>query len=334
MKTLRVLVLTHPELVPPSSLNGLTKEEAAVFQTEYDVVSGLKKLGHEVSVLGVQHDITSIRNAIDECGPHIAFNLLEGFYELRRYDSYVVAYLELLGVPYTGCHPRGLSLARDKALSKKVLSYHRLPIPRFQVFPRHRKAKRQKRLEFPLFVKPLFEEASTGISKASRVEDDEKLSERIDYVHKRLNSDALVEEFVPGREIYVSVLGNARLDVFPAWELCFDKTPADDANIATEKAKWDLGYQKKWGIKLRRANLPETQEKKLARIAKRIYRRLDLSGYARFDFRMNDAGDFYFLEANPNPDIGKQEAFAEAAKAAGYTYENTVQRILNLGLRR
>jgi D-alanine-D-alanine ligase len=292
-------------------------------------------MGHEVLPLGVRDDLSVIRNTIQEWRPDITFNLLEEFDGIAMYDQNVVSYLELLRIPYTGCSPRGLMLARDKALSKQILSYHRIRVPDFAVFPIGRKVRRPRRLRFPLFVKSLVEEASLGISQASLVEDDAKLHERVAFVHERLGTDAIVEEYIEGRELYAGILGNLRLQVFPIWELLFTKMPDDAPRIATRKVKWDYEYQKKWGIVSQEAsNLPSGLVDKICHLAKRIYRILGLNGYARMDLRLSAGGELYVLEANPNPQIAYGEDFAESAEKAGLDYPDLLQRILNLGLRR
>ncbi|MDH5641005.1 MAG: D-alanine--D-alanine ligase, partial [Nitrospira sp.] len=178
MKRLRVLVMMHEDLVPPEEVTGLDPQTAE-WRTEYDVVTALRKLGHDVRPLGVKNDLGVIHAAINEYRPDIAFNLLEEFDGVAVYDQHVVSYLELLHVPYTGCNPRGLMLARDKALTKKVLSFHHIPYPEFMEVPQGRTVRRPKGLAFPLIVKSVNEEASLGISQASIVEDDEKLRERV-----------------------------------------------------------------------------------------------------------------------------------------------------------
>src|SRR5204863_9070935 len=137
---------------------------------EYDVIETLKEMGHEVRIRGVHDDLSGIRPTVASFNPHIVFNLLEAFAGVATFDQNVVSYLELLHLPYTGCNPRGLILARDKALSKKLLAYHRIPVPEFTVVRRGRKPLLSKRLHFPLIVKSLFFEASAGISQASIVE--------------------------------------------------------------------------------------------------------------------------------------------------------------------
>lgn len=234
MKPLRVLVLVHEDLVPPDTVEGVDLTTAG-WRTEYEVVHTLRELGHEVRPLGVQHELAVVRQVVDEWKPHIAFNLLEEFSGVAIYDQNVVSYLELLKVPYTGCNPRGLMLARDKGLAKKILYYHRIPIPEFITVPLGRSVKRPKELAFPLIVNSVSEEASLGISQASIVEDDDKLQERVKFIHQSLGTGALVERYIEGREVYVGVMGHHRLQVFPVWELDMSRLPDEAKKIATAR---------------------------------------------------------------------------------------------------
>jgi D-alanine-D-alanine ligase len=320
-------------LVPPDEVKAVDLE-GAEWKMEYDVVSTLRGLGHEVQPLGVGGNLADIRNAIADFKPHITFNLLEGFDDVATWDQNVVAYLELLKVPYTGCNSRGLLLGRDKAIAKKLLSYHRIPVADFVVAPRGRRFRRPKRLAFPLFVKSLTLDASIGISQASVVEDEAKLEERVNFVHESIGTDALVEHYIVGREHYVGVLGNERLQVLPIWELYFKNLPEEVRKIATERLKWSLSYQKKHGIDSGEAkDLPPGLEDRIRDVCKRVYRNLMLSGCARIDLRMTEAGQAYVVEANPNPQLAHDEDFAQSARKAGIDYPELIQRILNLGLR-
>jgi D-alanine-D-alanine ligase len=333
MKHLRILVLMHEDLVPPDPLNG-QEVAGAEWKTEYDVVSTLRKLGHDVKPLGVKSDLGVLRSAVEDWKPHIAFNLLEEFDGEAVYDQNVVSYLELLHVPYTGCNPRGLMLARDKALSKKLFSFHRIPFPDFMVVPQGRTVKRPAWLSFPLIVKSVTEEASHGISQASIVQDDDKLKERVEFIHTNVGTGALVERYIEGREFYVGVMGNGHVHVLPVWELIMDRLPEDARRIATERVKWSRAYQDKYGIRSGEAkNLPEGKAEKIQHLAKRVYRALGLSGYARIDMRMDAAGGVYVLEANPNPQIAHDEDFSDSAEKDGYPYTDLLQELLNIGLR-
>ena len=334
MKKLRLLAVMDEVLVPPDDVKGIDLTEAE-WKTEFDVVSSLRELGHEVQCLGVGSDLGVIRNAIAEGQPHAVFNLLEDFHDVPIYDQNVASYLELLRVPYTGCNSRGLMLARDKGISKKLLSYHRIPVPEFAVFRMGSAVRRPRRLAFPLIVKSLTKEGSAGIAQTSLVFDDDKLAERVAFIHKRLRTDAIVERYIDGRELYVGILGNARLQVFPVWELLFTRAPEETPRIATEKVKWDAAYRERHGIKTSLAKaLPDALVVRIRNLCKRIYRVLELSGYARIDLRLDPEGRIYVLEANPNPQLAYGEDFAESAERAGVSYDGLLQRIVNLALQR
>ncbi|CAN5548341.1 D-alanine--D-alanine ligase [soil metagenome] len=327
----RVMVLMHHYLVPPEDVSGHDLMTVQ-WKTEHDVTTSLRDMGHEIRIVGVKDDLTVIRRAVEDWKPHIAFNMMEHFHELGAFDHNVVSYLELLRVPYTGCNPRGLMLARDKALSKTLLSYHRVPVPDFAVVRVGRKVRRPKRMSFPLIVKSLTQEASIGISQASVVHDDKELTERVGFIHASIGTDAILERYVEGRELYVGIIGNQRLQVLPVWELSFAKMPEDAYHIATERVKWSYKYQQKYGIKQGQAKLSEDLALRAQHLARRVYRTLDLSGYARIDFRMDESGKLYVLEANPNPQLSYGEEFAESAEKAGLSYGAVLQRIINAGL--
>jgi D-alanine-D-alanine ligase len=299
---------------------------------EFDVTTTLKELGHEVKVVGVHDDLSAIRAAVEEFKPDIVFNLLEAFADVTTFDQNVVSYLELLRLPYTGCNPRGLTLARDKSLSKKLLAYHRVAVPEFTVVRRGRKPILPKRLRYPLIVKSLVYEASAGISQASVVEDDGHLARRVQFIHDNLDTAAIVERFIDGRELYVGVLGNERLQVFPVWEMFFSDMPDNTWRIATERVKWSTKYQKRHGIQTNAAQLPDVLSDRIRHLGKRAYRALDLSGYARIDIRLDGEGRPFVIEANPNPQLAYGEDFSESAERGGLSYERLLERILALGL--
>jgi len=334
MRKLRVLVLMHDVMVPPPDADKLSAEETWTYQMELDVVRTLKALGHDVRVLGVADELKPIRDAIGEWKPHIAFNIMADFHDVVTYEAHVVSFLELCKQPYTGCNPRGMVLAGDKALSKQILAWHRIPCPLFAVFPlRSRKAKLPSRMKFPVIVKSAVQHGSAGIAQASVVHDDKELSERVEFLHRTLQTDVVVEQFLDGREFTVSVLGNERLEAFPIWELWFDKLPEGNEAIATSRVKWDVRYQKRVGLQTGHArDLGKDVEEQILRIAKRTYRALHLSGYARIDFRMDKEGRVYVIEANVNNDLTPGEDFPESAKFAGVDYDQLLQRILNVGI--
>jgi len=334
MNKLRILALVREGLVPAETLEGYADDELPDWKMEYDVVATLRDMGHDVRPLGVFDDLGPIREMILEWKPHVAFMMLEEFLGVSVYDQAVVSYLELMRQHYTGCNPRGLLLTHDKALSKKILQYHRISTPRFVVFPRRKKVKPLRRLQYPVFVKSTIEDASFGISQASIVTNERALIDRVAFVHERAGTDAIAEEYIDGRELYVGVLGNQRLQTLPIWEMLFTRMPDDVAHIATAHVKWNPKYQKKHGIDTRAAeDLPEDLRTRISRLCKRVYRRLNMSGYGRIDLRLRPDGEVYVLEANANPNLEYGEDFAESAEAQGISYEQLLQRIINLGIR-
>jgi len=326
----RVLALVHKDLVP--------KEDVAAadvnpeWRMEWDVVTALRNRGHEVLVIGVHDDLTPIRQSIESFKPTIVFNMMEAFADIGVFDQNIVSYLELLRVPYTGCNPRGLTLSRDKALSRKLLAYHRIPAPYFTVVPLNRRPVLPKKLQYPLIVKSLTYESSIGISQASVVANEEHLIKRVKYIHDTILTPAIVEQFIDGRELYVGVMGNQRLRVFPVWEMSFAKMSENNWRIATERVKWSVKYQKRHGIESSEAQLPDGVAAKVQHLAKRAYRALELSGYARVDFRMDANNNPYVIEANANPQLAEEEDFAESAKRAKLAYPMLLERIMALGI--
>ena len=333
MRRFRVLVMMDEALVPPDSVEGMSDGEVLPFKTEYDVVTALRSAGHEVRAVGVKSDLEVLARAVREFRPHVCFNLVEDFDGIPSRDQHVVSYLELIGQPYTGSNPRGLTLARDKALTKKILSYHGISVPRFCVAPRGRAVARPQSLSFPLIVKSLTHEGSVGISHSSLVFDDIQLADRVAFLHEKHETDAIAEQYIEGRELYVSVIGNRKLATFPVWELDMSGLPPEAPRIATSRVKWNEGYRRRNAVVSRAAaDLPEHTARRIAELGREVYRALDLSGYARIDLRLTDSGEAFLLEANPNPQIARGEDFADSAAAAGLDYQSLLQRILTLGL--
>ncbi len=333
MKKLRVMLLVHESLIPPEDAVAEDGGSGAMpYKTELDVRNALHRLGHTVKVVGAHDDLAPIRQAIESWRPHIVFNLLEEFAGNTAFDYYVVSYLEMMNIPYTGCNPRGLLLARDKALSKILLSHHRIKVPAFTVFPRHRAPRKKRNRAYPLIVKSLMEEGSVGIAQASVVNRDDQLHQRVAHIHAITHGDAIAEQYIEGRELYVTVLGNARLTVLPFREIVFDGPANGIIPVATHKVKWDRGFRERWNVRYQFAeDLPETLHRRIVRTCKRAFRILDLNGYARFDLRLQGE-DIYILEANPNPGIDENEDSTLSARRAGLDYDRFIQKLINLGL--
>lgn len=332
LKPMCILALMHEDLVPPDSIEGLTQEQIHPWKMEYDVKVSLEQMGHAVHPVGIYGDLSVLRDAIDRIGPDIVFNMMEEFDGQPLFDQHLVSYLELNRVRYTGCNPRGLTLSHDKALSKQILAHHRIPVPAFGVFRPGRRVRRSAKLPFPLLVKSLVDEGSVGISRASVVDDDAALAERVELIHRRTGRPAIAEQYIAGREIYMSLVGNERIQTFTPWEMFMHKLPEGVPNIATSKLKWSYAHQEQIGLETRPAELTTEEQRRLAALSKRIYRALFLSGYARLDFRMTPEGKFYLLEANPNPCLAYGEDFAEAVEKGGMDYATLLDTILRNGL--
>lgn len=334
MRKLRVSVMMLEDFVPPDDISGLSDKEMAPWKTEYDVLTALEHIGHEVTPMPVLDDLSVIGKHLKKHEPHVIFNLLEEFSGRGIYVPYVLGYLELIRRPYTGCNPYGITLTHNKAHAKKILRFHRIPVPDFGVCGRGRKVRVPKRLAYPLIVKSTTEHGSVGISQASVVYDFDQLVERVAFVHETQQTDAIIEEYIDGRELYVGLIGNTRVDVLPIWEMDFGSVPEGAPKIATEKVKWDLKYQDKRKITTRRAKgMSDKLQERITRVSKRAYRILGQSGYARMDLRVTDDERVYLIESNPNPQIAYDEDFAESAAAGGVSYNELIQRVLNLGLR-
>jgi len=269
MKKYRILLIVHEQLVPPDDPAGKTEEEIDEWRTEYNVMSTLVNLGHDVRVLGIGDRLKELRETVRDWKPHVVFNLLDEFSGIVSYDHYIVAYLELMRQPYTGCNPRGMMLSRDKVLTKQLLAWHRIETPAFRLFPYGRRFREPRRLKFPLFVKSATEDASMGISQASLVDNAASLRERVEFIHEHVQSDALVEEYIDGRELYIGVMGNTRLTTLPIWEIDFGTLSRVQARIATRKVKWDRNYQQRHEIKTGEArDLRPEQIRQLGHLAK------------------------------------------------------------------
>ena len=330
---LRILALF--DAIAPTTLDQDLSAELKTddWKTEANVLAALAELGHPVEHLAIFDDLDVLGQKLQSFAPDLIFNLADQFKNNRAFDQNIVSYLEMHGVPFTGCGSTGLTLCKHKGISKKILSYHRIHVPEFTVVPRGKRIARPKRLKFPILVKPLKEEASLGISQGSFVESDEQFKERVQFIHDKFASDVIAEEYIAGRELYVSILGNHRLQVLPIRELIFREVPPDEPKIATYKAKWDEEYRKRWGLENQFAEgLDPALVRQIETTCKRIYHLLTIDGYARLDLRVTPANEVYFIEANPNPMLAADEDFAQSALKANLAYPQLIDRLVRLGL--
>jgi len=297
-KKLKVLALF--DAIRPTTIDqDLSKEmKTEDWKTEANVLGALGTLGYTAEHLAIFDDLDLLRQKLENFAPDVIFNLADQFKNNRGFDQNIVSFLEMQGVPFTGCSATGLVLCKHKGISKKILHYHRIRVPNFVVIPRGQRIVRPKQLKFPILVKPVKEEASYGISQAS-----------------------------------FGLMGNLRLKVFPIRELVFREVPPDEPKIATYRAKWDEEYRKRWGLQNKFAvGLDPALVARIEETCKRIYRLLTIDGYARIDLRLTPNNEIYFIEANPNPILAEDEDFAQAAGKAGLPYPQLIDRIIRQGM--
>ncbi len=333
-KKLKVLALF--DAIAPTRIDQDLSAEMKTddWKTEANVLAALGALGYPTEHVAIFDDLDLLRQKMETFAPDVLFNLADQFNNNRGFDQNIVSFLEMQGVPFTGCGATGLVLCKHKGISKKILSYHRIYTPNFVVIPRGQRSARPRQLKFPLLVKPVKEEASYGIAQASFVENDEQFRERVTFIHEKHDGDVIAEEYIAGRELYVSVIGNTRLTVFPIRELVFREVPPDEPRIATYRVKWDEEYRKRWGLENQFADgLEPALVAEIERTCKRIYRLLTIDGYARIDLRLTAANEIYFIEANPNPILAQDEDFALSAEKAGLAYPQLIDRIIRNGMR-
>jgi D-alanine-D-alanine ligase len=333
-KKIKVLALfdaIHPTKIDQDFSKEMKTED---WKTEANVLAALGTLGHPTEHLAIFDNLDLLRQKLETFAPDVIFNLADQFKNNRGFDQNIASLLEMQGVPFTGCGATGLVLCKHKGTSKKILGYHHIHVPNFVVIPRGQRIARLKQPKFPLLVKPVKEEASYGISQASFVTSDEQFKERVAFIHESHDSDVIAEEYIEGRELYVSVMGNARLTVFPIRELVFREVPPNEPKIATYKAKWDGEYRKRWGLQNQfPEDLAPALVAEIEDVCKRIYRLLTIEGYARIDLRLTPDNKIYFIEANPNPILAEDEDFAQGAAKAGLAYPQLIDRIIGIGMK-
>jgi D-alanine-D-alanine ligase len=332
MKRLRITVLVDDACLPERDPEYRAGISAGM--TESHVVNALRDLDYPVTALAVGADPGEVVSRVRATRPGLVFNLTEEFMGVRHYDQHVASVLELMGVPFTGSGPSGLLLTRDKGLCKELLSHHRVHVPAFVVFPPDRPVRIPAGLTYPLVVKPACEDGSDGIALASLVRDAKALAERVRLVHARWRQAAVAEAYIPGRELYVGVLGNGRLRVLPPRELVFGSAEQGGPVLATGRVKFDKAYRESWNIRFQFAELDGDTLGRLERTCRRAYRILRVRDYGRIDLRIRPDGRIVILEVNANPDLAYGDELAEAAERAGITYEALIRRIVRSAMRR
>ena len=302
---------------------------------EFDLLSEiLSKNGFNSYTLNIEDDILILLKDIKKNKPDVVFNFIEIYKENARYEMNVVSLFELLGVPYTGAPPMALANCQNKVLTKRLLNAVGIDTPKFLLVKKPSKQYRH-RLKFPLMVKPAYEDASVGIENESIVRNNKELKERVDYVMQYFVQPALVEEFIEGRELNVSVLGDNDPETLPISEIDFSEMPKYLHNIVSYQAKWDPrheAYHKT--IPICPAKIPRSVAKKAKEIAVRSFKAMGCRDYARVDMRLTKGNKLYVLEVNPNPDLTDGAGFMRSAEAAGYYYLQIMKKIIGLAYER
>jgi D-alanine-D-alanine ligase len=306
-------------------------------EMEYQIAHALQECGHEIRLLGVRDDLEYLIRCLDQWKPDLVFNAAEAFRGNDSLEYLLPGLLEAEGYRYTGAPPLALQVTRNKAISKKVLAYFGIQVPGFVSYRLREEVEQPPALTFPLIVKPLQADASAGIAQASIVQDVESLAERVSFIHERFGQGAIAEEFVDGRELYVSLVGNDHtLEVLPITEMVFDKSRTrPEERIATQNAKWDESYRERKGIRNVFARpLSRAVRDRIIETCRTAYRALWLRDYARLDLRLTPDGRVWVLEANANPFISYGHDMANAAAKAGMEYCAFIQRIVDAAVER
>jgi len=249
-RTLKILVIFDLAQEAPFTQNYSEELKTEDWKTENDVITTLLALEHEVRLLGLYDDISPLINELKQHPPDLVFNLCESLKNDRKLEPHIVALLELYDIKYTGCSSQSLFLCKDKGLSKKILNYHRIKVPKFEISQLRRPLKTLEGFHFPAIIKPIDLEGSEGINEMSYVENPKEAIERMRGLHEKFETDVIIEEYIAGKEIYLGMIGNDKLTTFKPWEVFFEQMTDEDPKFATYKAKWDDKYRKKWGIKM------------------------------------------------------------------------------------
>jgi D-alanine-D-alanine ligase len=292
------------------------------------VADVLRKAGHEVFGLAVDGTPECLRT-LAQAQADLVFNLVESFGDDDTKEPHVAAYYDLLGLRYTGSGARGLTLAMDKALAKKIFSFHGLATPRWAVVWRGRLDSAHD-IDFPVIVKPAREDGSIGIGFDALVGSIKELMERIDQLHAEFDHPVLIEQYIEGREIYMGVLGNHQAHALPAVELDLSHLPKGTPRIAGSEVKWAEGTRAYRGSKVLVPKLPDDVQETMNHAALTAFHALSLRDYARVDFRLTPDGKVYLIEANPNPYLASGAEFIKGARASGRTYGQTILEIVEL----
>lgn len=317
-KAKKVLLVVHPKFRPD--------RKKAQKGTEKDVWHALRRLGYQTLIADAEEDLRLFDKMLAKFRPSIVVNLLEEFRGEAVYDFHLISFLEALGVPYTGCNPRGLIQSRNKFVVGQLAQSVGVAAPRSLLLTPSKRIGEPSQLKFPLFVKLNREHASMGIRESNRVRNGKELDKVCRRLRRDYNSEIVVQEFISGRDVSVALWGNARAEVFAPRTLHMGGVD----RVSTERLKFNVAYQRQRAVKSVQFKGAITD--RLQREAQQLFQLLDLSGYARFDYRVDQNGEPYLIDVNANPNLANNEDFAISARLAGWKYPEVVEQVVKLGL--
>ncbi len=290
------------------------------------------ELGQEVTLLPLTPPISELRNTLQSLNTDLVFNLFEGFDECSETEALVPEILDELQIPYTGCPGKPLRLALDKAKAKALMKSANIKTPDYQLLSPETIS--TFRLSYPCIVKPRSEDASHGLSDLSVVSDFASLERQVSVISSSYGGNALVEEFVDGREFNDTVLGNTEFMVLPPSEILYT-LPEGMPRLLTFSAKWETGslYYLNTQVTCPAQIIP-LEKRAISQTILKVYRLFGCQGYARVDMRLDNNGKVCVIELNPNPDISPGTGAARQAEAAGMTYAEFIDKIIKLALER
>jgi D-alanine-D-alanine ligase len=327
---LRVGIIYNFPVTPSKGIEMDYVADAEVEEEVEIIETTLDKLDLKSQLLPLKDNIIDLMNSLNQYNPDVIINLCEGAYGDSHLEMAVPSMLELLRVPYTGCTPLALGLCQNKGLSKDIMRAEGISTPNYRVMSQYTDLRGE--LLYPLFVKPLSEDASIGVTRNSFVENDVELKRQINYIIESYKQPALVEEYIAGREVNVAILEDIYPKVLPISEIRFDS--ASEPKIVDYSAKWfkDTNEYKNT-VPECPAKLNHETNRILEKIALKVYSKLLCRDYARVDIRIKGKIP-YVLEVNPNPDISLDGGFARSLNAAKISYEEFLSVIISSALKR
>src|ERR1700722_20389036 len=323
------------EVPAPRKRKGQTKrKKKPVKHDREEIFEALEKLGHEPSYYVLDGRPQSLLG-LAKCGADLIFNLTESYSGDDTKEMHVTAFLDLLDIPYTGAGPHAHILAQDKSIAKKMFAFYGIQSPYFATAYRCA-IDHAHDIAFPLIVKPTSEDGSIGIDSAAVVTSVKELMERVHYIQTEFDSPALIEEYIEGREIYASILGNyENAHALPLVELDLSKLPKGTPRIASMDVKFEKDTE---AYRLTKSAIAEDLDEetvtKLSEIAVKAYRAVRLRDYGRIDMRISSKGEGFGIETNPNPWASNAQEVFMAAKKSGLSYTQMIGEIVDLSMAR